>query len=100
MEVPNDNAAKHFTLGINLDGHGARSLRSPGHARHRHAGFQPVTQAYQACEAITRQHSRTFYLASGLLPAGKRQAVRALYAFCRVSDDIVDRSLTADPCRR
>ena len=54
-------------------------------------------QAYQACEAITRQHSRTFYMASGLLPAEKRQAVRALYAFCRVSDDIVDRSLTADP---
>jgi phytoene synthase len=54
-------------------------------------------QAYQACEAITRQHSRTFYLASGLLPAGKRQAVRALYAFCRVSDDIVDRGLAADP---
>ena len=56
-----------------------------------------LRKAYQACEAITRQHSRTFMLASGLLPAGKRQAVRALYAFCRVSDDIVDRSLTADP---
>jgi phytoene synthase len=56
-----------------------------------------LAQAYLACEAITRQHSRTFYLASGLLPAGKRRAVRALYAFCRVSDDIVDRSLTADP---
>ena len=56
-----------------------------------------LTQAYQACEAITREHSRTFFLASGLLPAGKRRAVRALYAFCRVSDDIVDRSLTADP---
>jgi 15-cis-phytoene synthase len=56
-----------------------------------------LSKAYQACEAITRQHSRTFHLASGLLPAGKRQAVRALYAFCRVSDDIVDRSLTVDP---
>jgi phytoene synthase len=56
-----------------------------------------LKQAYRACEKITRQHSRTFYLASGLLPAEKRQAVRALYAFCRVSDDIVDRSLTADP---
>ncbi len=56
-----------------------------------------IQKAYLACEAITRQHSRTFFLASGLLPAEKRQAVRALYAFCRVSDDIVDRSLTADP---
>jgi phytoene synthase len=29
-------------------------------------------------------------LASRLLPAEKRRAVRALYAFCRVTDDIVD----------
>jgi 15-cis-phytoene synthase len=56
-----------------------------------------LRQAYQACEKITRQYSRTFYLASRLLPEEKRQAVRALYAFCRVSDDIVDRSLSADP---
>lgn len=52
-----------------------------------------LAQAYQVCEQITRQHSRTFYLASALLPREKRLAARALYAFCRVSDDIVDRSL-------
>lgn len=52
-----------------------------------------LKRAYETCEAVTRQHSRTFYLASGLLPKEKRQAARALYAFCRVSDDIVDRSL-------
>jgi phytoene synthase len=46
--------------------------------------------AYQQCDEITRQNSRTFYLASGLLPAEKRHAVRALYAFCRLSDDHVD----------
>lgn len=50
--------------------------------------------AYTACANLTRQHSRTFHLASGLLPHEKRRAVRALYAFCRISDDIVD---TADP---
>lgn len=54
-------------------------------------------RAYRASEDLTRHNSRTFYLASGLLPADKRQAMRALYAFCRVSDDIVDRSLNADP---
>ena len=48
-------------------------------------------QAYARCEAVTAQHSRSFYLASGLLPPDKRRAVRALYAFCRTSDDIVDR---------
>jgi len=33
---------------------------------------------YEYCERLTRVHSRTFYLASGLLPAEKRRAVRAL----------------------
>lgn len=46
--------------------------------------------AYATCAEITRKHSRTFYLASGLLPLEKRRAARALYAFCRVSDNLVD----------
>jgi phytoene synthase len=50
-----------------------------------------LEQAYWKCEQITKAHSRTFYLASALLPAEKRRAARALYAFCRVSDDLVDR---------
>lgn len=48
--------------------------------------------AYRECERITREHSRTFFLASGLLPTEQRRAIRALYAFCRVSDDLVDRN--------
>lgn len=52
---------------------------------------QPDLQhAYAYTIALTAFHSRSFHLASGLLPAPKRRAVRALYAFCRVSDDIVD----------
>ncbi len=51
-----------------------------------------LARAYAACDAITREHSRTFYLASGLLPLAKRRAARALYAFCRISDDLVDRA--------
>jgi phytoene synthase len=50
-----------------------------------------LENAYQHCEAITAEHSRTFFLASALLPYAKRRAVRALYAFCRISDDLVDR---------
>ncbi len=49
-----------------------------------------LDRAYAQCEAITAQHSRSFYRASGFLPRQKRRAVRALYAFCRISDDIVD----------
>jgi phytoene synthase len=39
---------------------------------------------------MTARHSRSFYLASQLLPAPKREAARALYAFCRTTDDLVD----------
>ncbi len=48
-------------------------------------------RAYDQCEAITREHSRTFFISSSLLPPDQKQAMRALYAFCRVSDDLVDR---------
>jgi phytoene synthase len=49
-----------------------------------------LTNAYRECSRITHHHSKTFYLASALLPYQKRIAARALYAFCRVTDDIVD----------
>jgi phytoene synthase len=42
------------------------------------------------CARITALHARTFSLASRLLPAEKRRAANALYAFCRLADDLVD----------
>lgn len=59
------------------------------------AGDASLQKAYHQCAAITRQHSKSFSLASGLLPEEKRSAVRALYAFCRTVDDIVDRPTAA-----
>jgi phytoene synthase len=49
-----------------------------------------LDRAYAHCEAITALHSRSFFLASKFLSAAKRRAMRALYAFCRITDDIVD----------
>jgi 15-cis-phytoene synthase len=57
-----------------------------------------LTTAYQHCEEITKVNSKTFYLATHLLPEGKRQAVRSLYAFCRLTDDIVDRDGYGSEC--
>jgi 15-cis-phytoene synthase len=54
------------------------------------AGDASLRDAYKEAERITASHSKSFYLASGLLPEEKRSAVRALYAFCRTVDDIVD----------
>lgn len=42
------------------------------------------------CRRIVRTHARTFWLASRFLPPEKRSATFALYAFCRVADDLVD----------
>ena len=56
------------------------------------AGDASLRRAYRQAEKITSQHSKSFYFASGLLPEEKRSAVRALYAFCRTVDDIVDES--------
>lgn len=59
------------------------------------AGDASLRKAYRQAEKITAQHSKSFYFASGLLPEEKRAAVRALYAFCRTVDDIVDESADA-----
>jgi phytoene synthase len=56
------------------------------------AGDASLQKAYKQAEKITSEHSKSFYFASGLLPEEKRSAVRALYAFCRTVDDIVDES--------
>lgn len=46
--------------------------------------------AYDACTEIIRRHSKSFYFSARLLPAAKRYGIMALYAFCRLSDDLVD----------
>jgi 15-cis-phytoene synthase len=56
------------------------------------AGDASLRNAYKQAEKITALQSKSFYFASGLLPEEKRSAVRALYAFCRTVDDIVDES--------
>jgi len=60
------------------------------------AGDASLRKAYRQAEKITAEHSKSFYFASALLPEEKRSAVRALYAFCRTVDDIVDESLDAE----
>jgi phytoene synthase len=54
------------------------------------AGDAALEKAYELCGRVAAHHSKSFYMASGLLPEEKRSAVRALYAFCRTVDDIVD----------
>jgi phytoene synthase len=50
----------------------------------------PADLAY--CRQLIRQGSKSFHLASLLMPNVYRQHARALYGFCRMADDLVDRS--------
>ena len=54
--------------------------------RSRHA----TSADYQACADLLRQGSKSFHLASKVLPQRVREPASALYAFCRVADDAVD----------
>jgi phytoene synthase len=49
-----------------------------------------LPEAYDYCRRIIQQIARTFYYGSLFLPEQKRRAAWALYAFCRVADDIAD----------
>jgi phytoene synthase len=53
-----------------------------------------LQDAYEYCKLLTKANSHTFYLASSLLPQDRRRAIHALYAFCRATDDIVDKSIS------
>jgi len=49
-----------------------------------------INDAYDHCRAITHKHGGNFSVGFRFLPAAKRRAVYAAYAFCRVADDIAD----------
>ena len=51
---------------------------------------------YARCAEITRRSSSNFYYAFMLLPAERRRALHAVYAFCRFIDDIADDESTGD----
>lgn len=51
---------------------------------------QPIEAAYAACRAIARREAKNFYYAFVALPAQKRDAMCAVYAFMRHADDISD----------
>ncbi len=53
-------------------------------------GFSGEAEDERACSAAIRRGSKSFHLASLMLPSPTRQAARALYAFCRHSDDLID----------
>jgi 15-cis-phytoene synthase len=53
-------------------------------------GVAGVEDAYRSCEAITRAQAANFFYGIRLLPAQRRRAMCAVYAFARRVDDIGD----------
>ena len=49
-----------------------------------------LREAYAYCESVTRRSHSTFELAISLVLRPRRQALQAIYAFCRLADDAVD----------
>ena len=75
---------------------------SPAPAGPTTAEAEPVSlhQAYRVCEDIARTHYENFPVASRFLPADRRIALAAIYAFARQADDVADaRAPSADRLR-
>ena len=68
----------------------------PLRARNAAGGYGGLTQphtieeAYAECRTIARREAKNFYYAFVALPAQKRDAMCAIYAFMRHADDISD----------
>ena len=52
--------------------------------------------AYDLCRRITKTEAKNFYYAFRTLPAVKRRAIYAAYAFCRLCDDISDEDMSRE----
>ena len=53
-------------------------------------GDNTLEDAYAHCQQICRNASTTFFSSFSTLETEKRSAVHAVYALCRLVDDIVD----------
>jgi phytoene synthase len=49
-----------------------------------------LRHAYAHCRHITREHAKTFYLATRFLPTEKQRSIFAIYGLCRYVDDLID----------
>lgn len=55
-----------------------------------------LVEGYRRCAELTRRHGTTYYWGARLLPVSQRVDVYAVYALCRLADDIVDEPDTVD----
>ena len=56
-----------------------------------------LVEGYRRCAELTRRHGTTYYWGAAILPKERRRHVHAVYALCRLADDIVDAPGATDP---
>jgi len=68
-------------------------MSGPAERLHRRADRDAgalLREGYRRCGQLTRRHGTTYFWGAALLPAEQRRHVHAVYALCRLADDIVD----------
>lgn len=58
-----------------------------------------LKDSYKHCKKVTREQAKNFYYGIRLLPAERRDALCAIYAFFRYCDDLSDDDQKGDPAR-
>ncbi len=56
-----------------------------------------LVEGYRRCAQLTREYGTTYFWGAVLLPKPQRKHVHAVYALCRLADDIIDLPDTQDP---
>jgi 15-cis-phytoene synthase len=57
----------------------------------QHGAMDPhLEEGYRRCAGLTWQYGTTYFWGAALLPRDRRRHVYAIYALCRLADDIVD----------
>jgi phytoene synthase len=64
--------------------------------RGRSGPDQLLREGYRRCGTLTWQYGTTYYWGAALLPRARRKHVYAVYALCRLADDIVDDQAVID----
>ncbi len=65
-------------------------------SRVRSGADRMLREGYRQCGKLTWQYGTTYYWGAALLPRARRKHVYAVYALCRLADDIVDDQAVID----
>lgn len=79
----------------------AATGRTVGHSRReRSPDALALEESYEHCRHVARTRARNFYYSFVVLPRAQRDAMCAIYAFMRRSDDVVDDDSSPAETRR